>query len=126
MTLVRSDSSDLEPEWPQFSSSGTAWPDWIGDLINVFSTIRPLENLENTHSHAIQCARRLAAWVLDHRGRFGPNDRFQIIIGWHKSVAPFGRQLIKVGGTYCELEQLSDGSTSIHIMGDWSASVFDR
>ena len=126
MTLVRSDSSDFEPEWPQFSTSGPAWPDWNGDLINVFSTIRPLENLEDTRSHAIQYARRLAAWVLEHHEEFGPNDRFQIIIGWHKSVAPSGRQLIKVGGTYCELEQLSHGRTSIQIMGDWSASVFDR
>jgi len=126
MKLVRSTSQDDEPGWDDFSTSATDFrPQWDGDLVNVFTTIRPKPTADETERFAILCARDLATWILKKRRRFKKGDRFQIIVGWPKDVRPTGRQIIKTGGNFNELEGIASAATEIQMHGNWTATVFE-
>ncbi len=99
MIPIREPSSEEEPEWDSFGIKATDFrPHWDGHLVNVFSTITPQKDIAQTERFAVSCARQLADWVVSHRSKFAPGDRFQIIIGWPKSIRMTARQIIKAGG----------------------------
>src|SRR4030095_3096477 len=125
MKLLRQQSPDEEPEWDSFSISATDFrPLWDGNLVNVFTTIRPLADAGETQTFAMECARHLAAWILTERSRFGAGDRFQIIIGWPKDVRATGRQIIKAGGNFSQLREIASGATAVSMRGNWTSTVF--
>lgn len=125
MKLVRQESPEAELEWDRFSISASDFrPHWDGNLVNVFTTIRPKGDAAVTQEFAIQCARQLAGWILSQCTRFGAGDRFQIIIAWPKDVRPTGRQIIKTGGTFEELKGIASGATAVQMHGNWTANVF--
>lgn len=95
-----------------------------GDLINIWSTILPLETEDQTASRFIEISREMAAWVLDHREEFGEGDRFQLIVGWPLRVRQGGRQVIKTGGTYFQLEAIASGAEEVIPSRGWSNTVF--
>lgn len=118
-------TSDEEPKWDFFSTSGCDFrPHWDGNLINVFTTIRSLADLETTQAFAIECARQLASWVLSERHQFGVGDKFQIIIGWSKDARPSSRQILKTGGDYTQLAAIVSSNAPVNMHGDWTTSVF--
>lgn len=126
MTLVQSISHGDAPLWDSFSTSACDFrPHWDGDLVNVFTTIRPQGGIDDTKRLATTCARELANWIIENRQEFGKEDRFQIIIGWPKDVSQTGRQIIKTGGDYTALEAIASGSTEIRMHGNWTATVFN-
>jgi len=125
MTPIREPSAEEEPEWDSFGINATDFrPHWDGNLINVFSTIKPQQDMAQTERFAIGCARQLAGWVVSHRSQFAPGDRFQIIIGWPKSIRATARQIIKAGGNYDDLNGIASGTSEIAMHGNWTESVF--
>ena len=125
MKLVQSISQDVEPLWDCFMTSVFDFrPHWDGNLVNVFTTIRPQDGADETKRFAIACARELAKWIVENRHRFAKGDKFQIIVGWPKNVRATGRQIIKIGGDYSALESIASGSTEIKMHGNWPGTVF--
>ena len=125
MKLIEKKSLDGEPEWDGFSINTMNFrPNWDGDLVNVLTTIRPEEDVDKTEEFTIFCAKSLAKWVIDERGRFGVCDRFQIIVGWAKDVRETGRQIVKVGGGFDELEDITSGRTNVLMRKGWDVAVF--
>jgi len=115
----------IEPNWESFGIRRMDFrPHFDGDLVNVFSAIKPQFTEEMTAQFIKGCAVKLSTWILANRERFGEGDRFQIIIGWPKSVRKSGRQVIKTGGTYEELEQIVTGEKSIELKSSWNLDVF--
>ncbi len=116
----------IEPAWDSFGIRRTDFrPKWEGDYVNIFTTVEPQESEEATAALMKDCARRLAAWILANKNRFGEGDRFLVIIGWPISVREGGRQVIRTGGTYEELRGVADGKTPLVFRKCWSAGVFE-
>ena len=125
MKLVRISNDDHEPLWDEFSFTAVDFrPQLEGDFVNVFTTIRPKATADETKQFAIACTRELASWVLTNRRRFNRGDRFQIIVGWPKSVRPTGRQIVRTGGGLKEIEDIASKTTEIRMHGNWTANVF--
>jgi hypothetical protein len=125
MTPVETDGETIELAWDNFGIRRTDFrPHWDGDYVNVFSTVEPQASEDATADYMRDCARRLAEWILMNRDNFGKEDRFQVIIGWPKSVRETGRQVIKTGGTYEELRQIASGETPVEPRRSWSVGVF--
>ena len=126
MNPIETGDGPVEPEWDNFGICRTDFrPNWDGDYVNIFSTVEPQASEEFTAAFMRDCARKLAAWILANRKTFGKDDRFQVIVGWPKSVREHGRQVIKTGGTYEELEAVANGQTTIELMRSWSVGVFE-
>lgn len=126
MRLIENQSADRDPIWDELSVSRCDFrPHWKGDLVNVFSTIRPVGNsVVDTESFAIACARGLASWILDNRADFGIEDRFQIIIGWDRNVRAGARQIVKTGGGFHEVAGIASGYAPVSMWGHWATNFF--
>ena len=126
MTPVETKDEPIEPAWDSFGIRRTDFrPHFDGDYVNVFSTIEPKSSEESTGEFMQDCARKLAAWVLANRDRFGEGDRFQIIVGWPESVRESNRQVIKTGGTYEELQQIVAEQKPVELRRSWSVGIFE-
>ena len=125
MSPIEVKGQPIEPNWCSFGIKRMDFrPHFDGDLVNIFSTVQPQFSEQVTEDFIKDCALKLLAWVLANRERFGEGDRFQIIIGWPKSVREYRRQLIKIGGTFDELEQIVTGEKSIELKRSWNLDVF--
>lgn len=119
--MVIDDLKD-DPLWPNCGIRRTDFrPNFAGDLVNIYSTILPLETEDQTASRFIEISREMAAWVLNHRDKFGAEDRFQLIVGWPLSVHQGGRQVVKTGGTY---SPIASGAEEVILLRGWSNTVF--
>ncbi len=122
--LQRDDTT--EPVWDSVGIHGCDFrAHFDGDLHNVFNTIYPLESKIETEARFKEVAFRIANWILKNRSSFSDGDRFQIIVGWPLDVRPTGRQCIKTGGTYDDLQRLVNDKSLISIRDGWDKSVFD-
>ena len=127
MTPVETHGEPFEPAWDAFGIRRTDFrPNWDGDYVNVFTSVEPQESEDATAILMEDCARRLSAWILANKKRFGDADRFLVIVGWPLSVREGGRQVIRTGGTYDELGSVADGSTRLTFRRSWSAGVFEQ
>ena len=125
MNAIETTGTDTELAWDSFGINRVDFrPHWDGDLVNIFASVEPLDTGSATERLMIECARSIAGWVTVHRDRFGSDDRFQIIIGWPKSVREGGRQVIKTGGTFGDLQKIADGQQPIEMRRGWSSGVF--
>lgn len=125
MTPIETGGETIEPMWDSFGINRIDFrPHWDGDYVNVFSTVEPQNSEEDTANFMRDCARKIADWVLVNREIFGSEDRFQIIIGWPKSVRETNRQVIKTGGTYDELLRIASGQVAVEPRKSWSVGVF--
>jgi hypothetical protein len=97
-----------------------------GDLVNVATTITPELTVADTIAVLEHHTREIAKWILSHRNRFSPEDRFQIIVGWPMSVREAGRQVIKMGGGFDAVTSIADGTTQIVPMHGWASQVFEN
>ena len=114
MTPIEVNDQPIEPDWSSFGIKRMDFrPHFDGDLVNVFSTVQPQFTEQMTEDLMKKCAKELSLWVLENRDQFGEGDRFQIIIGWPKSIREYSRQVIKTGGAYEELEQIVKGKKPI-------------
>lgn len=124
MTAIEIGDEATEPEWNSFGIRRIDFrPHFDGDYVNVFSTVEPMTSEETTANFMLECARKLAQWILNNRNQFGAEDRFQLIIGWPSSIRDAGRQVIKTGGTFEELENIVSGQTLIEPIRRWSAGI---
>ena len=125
MKAIETTGTNTEPAWESFGISRVDFrPHWDGDLVTIFSFVEPLDSELTTERLMVDCARSIAEWVTDHRDRFGVDDRFQIIIGWPKSVREGGRQVIKTGGIFEDLQKINAGELPIDMRRGWSRGVF--
>lgn len=125
MNAIETTGTDIEMAWDSFGISRCDFrPHWNGDLVNLFSIVDRQEDEPATERFMKDCVRAIAAWVREHKERFGGEDRFQIIIGWPTNVRTTERQAIKTGGTYHDLDRLADGTEEIDMRRGWSVGVF--
>ena len=105
-----------EPVWESVGLRGCDFrPHFNGDLINLFTAIYPLGSKLETERQFKNITIQISEWILKNRSRFSAGDRFQIIVGWPLDVRASGRQCVKTGGTFDELQQLLDDRTLITI-----------
>lgn len=121
--LNRNDTA--EPVWDEVGLHGCDFrPHFNGDFQNLFTTIYPLESETATEHLFRVVAKEIAEWILGNRGRFGHEDRFQIIVGWPLDIRPTGRQVIKTGGDFATIKRLLDNQDLIQLRDGWTTSVF--
>lgn len=127
MNPIETTGTNIEAAWDSFGINRCDFrPQWDGDLVNLFSVVDIQEDESTTEKFMKDCARAIARWVGDHKNQFGTNDRFQIIIGWPKSIRTTGRQTIKTGGTYDDLIFIASGGAEIDMRPGWSLNVFTK
>lgn len=113
-----------EREWDSFTIIRADFhKHWKGDLVNLCTLIQPGRTIPETEALAADCVRQIAGWVLANREKFGPEDRFQIVVGWPLSIRRTRRQIIKTGGTYGDIEEISQGR-SVLLRDGWSTGIF--
>lgn len=127
MNPIDTTGTDFEPAWDSFGiNRGDFRPQLNGDLINLFSVVDIQQDESTTEQFMKDCARAIAGWVGEHKVKFGAEDRFQIIIGWPKSIRATGRQTIKTGGNYGDMISIASGATAIEMRRGWSVGVFTK
>jgi hypothetical protein len=127
MKPVETTGTNNEPAWDSFGINRVDFrPHWNGDLVNLFSSVEPQNSESATERLMIECARSIADWVITHRDKFGTEDRFQVIVGWPKHIREAGRQTIKTGGTFEDLQKLAEDDTPIEMRRGWSNGVFPQ
>lgn len=99
-------------------------PHLDGDLINIWTTIRPLHDRGTTEEHVRQCAKQMAEWIMRNGSRFGPKDSFQIIVGWTLDVRTTARQIVKTGGDRNAIAQLSAHPDAFEFRRNWETGIF--
>ena len=125
MKAIRNPESD--PEWDTIGITSTDFrPHWEGDIVNVYSCVYPNQTKSETEQLLITRTREMAAWVLAHQGEFGLGDRFQLILGWPKSIKLTGRQIIKEQGDRKILAKIADGTSPIFLYPGWDDGVFGQ
>jgi hypothetical protein len=112
--------------WPEVSVGSMDFRNvFPGDLVNIATLIRPEATASETRALFEHHTREIAKWILSNRDRFSPGDRFQIILGWPKSVRDSGRQVIKIGGDFEAVSRIADGTTEVVPMNGWTNCVFE-
>ncbi|MCX6857507.1 MAG: hypothetical protein NTV80_21690 [Verrucomicrobia bacterium] len=125
MNPIETTGTDIEVAWDSFGISRSDFrPEWNGDLVNLFSVVQLQKDECSTEQFMKECVREIACWVGDHREQFGAEDRFEIIIGWPKSVRMTGRQTIKTGGSYDDLIAIGSNDSEIEMRRGWSTDIF--
>lgn len=126
MNPVEDTYPGTEREWDSFTVMRTDFrPHWNGDAVNLFTLIQPGRTVSDTAALAEECTRKIAGWVLTKREKFGPDDRFQIIVAWPLSVRKTRRQIVKTGGTYADIEEISSKRRPIPLRDGWSTGIFN-
>lgn len=114
-----------EPEWDAVGIRGCDFrPHFAGDLINVFTTLRPSGSKTETATRLRNVALEIGQWIVAHRPQFSPGDRFQIIVGWPRDVRGTDRQVIKTGGSFDEIQELINDPELIQPREGWDIGVF--
>jgi len=114
-----------EREWDRVTITRTNFrPHFNGDLVNLATLIHPRGTLSVTNSLVEQCTVLIAGWVLVNRDRFGPEDRFQIIVGLPRSIREVSRQIVKTGGTYHELAEILARHRPVPLNEGWHLGIF--
>jgi hypothetical protein len=118
---------DDEPMWDLVGVSSCDFrPHFDGNLIHLFSCVTPERTAHETEAALADHTREIARWVLSHQNEFSPGDRFQIILGWPKSIRQTARQIIKTGGDFEALSSIAGGTTRIIPRPGWSREVFEE
>lgn len=116
---------DGEPLWEGvFFYRCDKRPHLKGDLINIWTTIRPLHDQTTTEEHVRHCAKRMAEWIMSNSSRFSPKDSFQIVVGWALDVRTTARQIIKTGGDWNAIAQLSAHPSLLEFRRNWETGIF--
>lgn len=124
-TMRVEEKQEGEPLWEEvFFYRADMRPHLKGDLINIWTTIRPLEDRGTTEEHVRQCAKQMAEWIVRNRSRFSPKDSFQIIVGWTLDVRTTARQIIKTGGDWNAIAQLSVHPEALEFRRNWETGIF--
>jgi len=125
MKVVR-DPKD-EPMWDTVGISSCDFrPHYNGDLVNLYSFIVPEQTIEKTQVILSKYAREIARWVILRHKEFSSGDRFQIVLGWPKSVRKTGRQIVKTGGDLETLIKIVDETIPVIPRPGWTLDIFDE
>lgn len=122
--LAQNDTA--EPLWDSVGMHSCDFrPHFDGDLINLFTTAYPEKTRQETKSRFKEIAFKIATWVLENRSQFSSSDRFQIVVAWPRKIRATGRQVIKTGWTFDEIQQLVNSPKLIELRPEWDADVFE-
>ena len=125
MNPVEDDYPGTERQWDSFTIVRADFHrHWDGDLVNLFTLVEPGRTMSETAALAVGCTQQIAGWVLANREKFGPKDRFQIVVAWPLSVRTTRRQIVKTGGTYSDMEDISSQRRTVPLREGWSAGLF--
>ena len=120
--LQRDDTT--EPIWDCVGHHQSDFrPHFDGNLHNFFTAIYPSDSHADTEAKFKDVAYQIADWILNNRTSFSNGDRFQIIVGWPLDVRSTGRQCVKTGGTFEDVQKLVDDRSSISIRDGWHTNV---
>ncbi len=97
---------------------------WNGGLINLFTLVHPAQTVSETAALAEECTQQIAGWVVANREKSEPGDKFQIVVAWPLSVRKNRRQIVKTGGTYSDIEDISSKRRPVPLREGWSAGIF--
>jgi hypothetical protein len=112
-----------EPYWPSVGIRKTDFrPHFDGDLINLYSVVSPQSALLDSEKLFLEATRAIAQWILQHKNEFGLHDRFQIILGWPSDIRHSSRQVIKTGGDYIDIRNISESMT-VSFRKGWSLGI---
>ena len=112
--------------WPKVSLRAMDFRNTFpGDLVNIATTITPEPTVSETKCVLEHHTREIAKWIVSHKKRFSSGDRFQIIVGWPKSIRETGRQVIKMGGDLNAIAGIADGTTQIAPRQGWANQIFE-
>jgi len=115
----------LEREWDSVTIIRTDFRrHWNGDGVSLTSIIRPGRTAAETAELAQDCARQIANWVLSTRESFGPEDRFEIVLGWPLSVRKTRRKIVRTGGTIKDIEDISSQKRAVPLLAGWDTGIF--
>jgi len=98
---------------------------WNGMYIHYYTTIQPLNSESETKNFIERCCKEIASYLNLNKCEFSKKDRFQIVVGWPESVRSAGRQIVKTGGTWDDIEELAAGKFMMKFYPGWSNNVFD-
>ncbi len=114
-----------EPAWDEVHFYRTDFrPSIPGDWVNIWTTLPPAPDRETCANQMVQCTVEIARWLIANRSRFGESDRFQIVVGWPKSVRQTSRQVVKTGGDWKAVEKLASETRPVEFLRGWDAGVF--
>ena len=97
---------------------------WNGDLVSLSTLIQPARTASETAAVAANCTQQIAGWVVTNWDKFGPEDRFQIVVGWPLSVRKIRRQIVKIDGTFKDMEDISSQRRPVLLREGWSTGIF--
>lgn len=118
------ESRDAEPSWDGVSFYRCDFrPHFDGDLVNICTCIEPQVDLPATERLVEECASKIARWIRLNKQIFGAEDRFQIVVGWPRSICETGRQIIKDGGDWEAVKLIEDGKKKLRFLKQWWSGV---
>jgi len=122
---ICNDSGSSNPIWEECTLQRVDFDSiWGGDLVNIATCISPLGNEAETQDHVKSIIQKIASWLIEHRNQFRSQDRFQIIVGWDLNVRSGSRDIVKDGGTWDQLTDLSKGGGEIAFRRGWNNRIF--
>ena len=88
---------------------------WLAHLgchgTQVAATIVPGNTEAGTLQNAWDVVRRLAEWTIRNGVNLPADERFELIVGWSRSVRPMQGQIFKTGGVRCDLQCIASSPT---------------
>jgi hypothetical protein len=87
MNPVEDTYPGAEREWDSFTIVRADFRrHWNGHLVNLFAFVPSSRTMSDAAALASGCTQDIAGWVLTNRQRFGPEDRFQIVVACRREI----------------------------------------
>jgi hypothetical protein len=111
---------------------------WLAHLnchgTQAAATITPRENEPQTLRDAWKLVQELASWLLQEGTSLPESERYEIIVGWSRSVRPQQGQIFKTGGTRGDLQRIVGSPTAESFVSpehnplrsNWQNNVFSK
>lgn len=130
MNLARSNNMKIidnpasDPEWPNVGRSDHDFrSEWGGLYVHLYTVIHPRNTETETRLLVENCCAEIAQGLIADRAAFSDDDRFQIVVGWPEEIRTSGRQIVKTGGDWDEIERLSNGNLPLKFYPSWSRGI---
>jgi hypothetical protein len=123
ITILPDMSSD--PVWPKISVDIIDFRSICnGNLINIFTLVSHAD-LENGDLRELILNRvnSIANWLVETEYFKMVENKFQIIIGWNKSIQLTSRQILKCGGDCDDIRKIISGETVVQFLKNWDKGV---
>ena len=120
-TIKVSVNYSSEESWPKVNLDIVDFRSVFGgDLLN-FSTLveSGVTNSEYVRSLASGYVKEICLWIMNSDYFSEKANKFQIIIGWDKSIRKSSRRIVKCGGTGEDIEKIASGEIPVRFVDGW-------